>query len=129
MTFAACFRLLLVSVLLAAACPARAQLADREVPAPRVPVADMPVNLSPLAALDCAPAQLLRALVTELRLQPHQALALRHSLLATPEGDAEAAVPAAETLRLLLSNAQLEQLQQLTATPSEVLSTWVALYR
>ncbi|GAB3829665.1 hypothetical protein [Hymenobacter jeollabukensis] len=129
MTFAACLRLLLVPVLLAAACPARAQLADREVPAPRVQVADLPVNLSPLAALDCAPEQLLRALVTELRLQPHQALALRHSLLATPDGAAETTVPAAETLRLLLSNAQLDQLQQLTATPSTVLSTWVALYR
>ncbi|RAK68110.1 hypothetical protein [Hymenobacter edaphi] len=129
MTFAACLRPLLVFVLLAAAGPARAQLADREVPVPRVPVADMPVNLSPLAALDCAPDQLLRALVTELRLQPHQALALRHSLLATPAADGATSVPAAETLRLLLTATQLDQLQQLTATPGAVLSSWLALYR
>ncbi|RTQ48811.1 hypothetical protein EJV47_14495 [Hymenobacter gummosus] len=129
MNLPACFRLLFVALLLVAAGPARAQLADREVPAPRG-YSDMPVNLSPLAALDCAPEQLLRALANELHLQPHQALALRRTLLAAPAGDtADAEVPAAETLRLLLSEAQLDQLQRLTATPGEVLTGWVAAYR
>ena len=127
MSFATCFRVFLVSVLLSAACPARAQMTEREGAEPRA-TGEMPVNLSPLAALACAPEQLVRALANELRLQPHQTLVLRRSLLAAPDGAAEMAVPAAETLRLLLSEAQLEQLQRLTATPNDVLSSWVALY-
>lgn len=127
-----CLRPLLLVLLTLAFFPAAAQQPAENPPArPAASVADeLPVNLSALAALDCDPAQVVRTLTRSLQLQPYQALVLRRALLASPDPAADATeLPAAETLRLVLSQPQLTQLQQVLATPPAVLTNWVALSR
>lgn len=127
-----CLRSLLLALLTLILLPAAAQQipAAPAAPATGPAPAELPINLSALAALDCDPAQVVRTLAGSLRLQPYQTLVLRRALLASPAPAADAAeLPAAETLRLVLSEAQLAQLQQVLATPPSVLNTWLALSR
>ena len=121
------YRPLLLALLALTVYPAVAQQPSSAAPAAVLNAAELPVNLSALAALDCEPEQVVRLLARSLQLQPYQALVLRRALLASPTPAAEAELPAAETLRLVLSITQLAQLQQVLATPPAVLTNWVAL--
>lgn len=122
-----CLRLFVLALLVLPWYPAAAQQGAGAPPA-AASAPELPINLSALAALDCAPAQLVRTLARDLQLQPYQTLVLRRALLTSPTPATDAAeLPAAETLRLVLSTAQVAQLQVLLATPPAVLTNWLAL--